>query len=222
MKTTIILLLTMILTTITVNATLTEKPLNISIPNCYNVNITVSLEQGERTELQFTGCNKINDNKYTCPCHNLDNNNFSIIMQTDNTIIRDIRQYDIFLTVTYMELNKKTLNINVEDGGDYYNTNKNEWTDYKKIPKIEYKNITVYIPEYINQTQIQYIDRNITINNTEIQYVNQTIYKENTTQIKELKEENIQFRTSLIITTVVTILLGILLITTLIKSEKKQ
>ena len=190
-KTLIYILITLIIIT-TASARyvdpLVDKPLNITIPNCYSVNISAELTEGAVSDLQFVGCTKIDDSNFDCNCLNIDNNNFSIIMRTTPDIIRNIREYDIYLNVKYFETYRKTMSLTVDDGGDYYEVYNSSWIDRDK--KIIIKQVPVYINNTIYSDKIVYVnqtvfkDRNVTIEKIE--------YIENTTKIDELNKDKKQ------------------------------
>jgi hypothetical protein len=168
-----------------VNAVMVDKPLNISISNCYSVNISAELTEGTNGDIQFVGCDKVDDVNFNCKCLSVDNNNFSVVMRTDNALIRNIRWFDVHLNVKYFDTFRKTMDFGVEDGGDYFVSSPESWVDRDK--KVIIKEVPVYINKtvYLNNTieiskeKIIYQDRNITINNT--------IYIANTTKIDKLK-----------------------------------
>ncbi len=183
-------------------AVLVDKPLNISIENCFSVSIDVELEEGSHSDIGFVGCKKLSSKEFSCNCLNKDNNNFSVIMRTDNTLIRNIRHYDLYISVEYFDVYRKTLSVDVEDGGDYYKEYQKDWREVtnkaKRFIKIEYVNNTVYkdrVVEVIKE-RIVYEDR--IINNTVIEYVNITEYIENKTNI-EILEERIKTKNSLLL-----------------------
>lgn len=176
-------------------AKLVNKPLNISIENCYSVDIYVDLEEGAETNIEFVGCKKIVPNEFHCDCLNEDNNNFSIVMRTDNIMVRDIRYYDIDISARYFDVYRKRLSVDVEDGGEYHEESQETWREMtdknKRLIKIEYVNVnnTIYEDRIVEVVKEKIVYEERIVNNIVIEYVNKTEYVENTTRIEELEKE---------------------------------
>lgn len=180
-----------------VSAVLVNKPLNISVANCYSVNISVNLEMGRETDLRFVGCDKINNNAFNCRCLNSANNNFSLIMQSDNAIVRDLRDYDIYVSANYFDVKRKTMSVIVTDGGDYYEVSAKDWVERNQAKYVEK---LVYVNQTINNTifqdRIVYVPeiRNVTIEHNNTLYVNVTQFVENTTRVNQALQSKYNWR----------------------------
>jgi len=182
---TLLLLILMCLTIGIADAVIVDKPLNITVSNCYSVNISAEQTSGVISDVSFVGCDKIDTTNFICKCWNNENKNFTLIMRSDNAIVRNIREYDIYLSVKYFETYKKTMSVSVEDGGDYYETTNTSWND----KDIKYK--IKEVPVYINQTV--YVDKIVEVPKEVMVYRNITVqnitYIENVTRINDLEKE---------------------------------
>lgn len=173
-----------------------EKPL-VNLSNCYNMTISVSLQEGNESAISFNGCTKTDDNEWFCNCYTTENKNFSLIMQTDDKILRSPRRYDVNIKEQYFTYRTNPISLNVDD-----------WGDYVDLGDVDY--------EIINrrpQAEIRYVDRVKLVNNTvyvdrikEVQVlreINNTVLVENTTRVDacnaeltKLQTENTMFNLS--------------------------
>jgi hypothetical protein len=205
MKKIIIFIAMLILLSMAVQGTMVNKALNITIQDCYSVNISIELDEGKPSPIEFVGCDKIDSENFYCKCLNKDNNNFSVILRTDNAMVRDIRYFDIYINAHYFEVYRKTMSVDVEDGGEYYKSRNDSWDErdnkVKKLVQIKYVDNIVYEDRVVEVEKIVYKDR--IVNNTIIEYVNKTLYinnteyVENTTRIEILEKVNRNLKVSL-------------------------
>ena len=189
-----LLLLGILLCLPLVHAGVVEKPLNISVANCYNITIHTNLIEGDEVDQSFTGCSKVDNNNFYCNCFNTNNDNFSVIMQTSDYPVHTLRNYKVEIDAITYSLKGKSMTATVEDAGDYYDLNRDDWRTMGIIysPQLTpiYINNTVYKDRVEYVDRIVYQDKNTTvpvyINSTE--YINVTQYVENTTRINKLKK----------------------------------
>lgn len=194
----IIIILALIINIVIVNATIIDKPLNISISNCFNISIESHLIAGIDNGLSFKDCSRIDANNFICNCLSSDNHNFSLVMQTDNYPVHEYRDYSFYITANYFNINKKTIEVSSEDYGDYYDVYNKSWNEKNPkniIEKIVYINNTVYQNKtnYIPQIKEMIIEHNNTI------YMNETQYKEFNNKIDKLRNNLNNFQVLTII-----------------------
>ena len=184
-------------------ATIVNKPLNISVENCYSVDITVELEDGKESPIGFVGCTKESSDKFHCDCLNKENENFSIVMRTDNVMVRDIRYYDVYISAKYFDTFRKTMSVDVEDGGEYYEQDQKSWRERsnkaKEYIKVEYVNTTIYEDRIVEVTVEKIVYEDKIVNVTVVEYVDVVEYIENATKVNYL-EEKVSNRNYLIMT----------------------
>lgn len=194
-----------------VSATTIYKPL-VNISNCYNLTVSVDLHNGVEVPIEFPGCSLVSTNEWFCKCFTTDNKVWELGMYTDNTILREKRDYRISIKGMVYDLKENEGNLRVNDWGDYTEVNDNGMDNYGEqddirveyVDKFIQVNNTVYVDKIINNVtyvdKLIYVDRNI------------TTYIENTTRIDELKKIN-QYRWYYSLgATIITILLTLLVV----------
>lgn len=187
----IILLFILLLSLVFVDGSLVDKPLNVSVANCYSINVSVSQKSGSPSDMLFPQCSKINPEVWGCDCLNLNNDNFTIIPKTDDYPVHEERDYDISFEVYYYKLFKKDVSLSMVDFGDYYSLSDLEVYNVTKdcdIYKPVYVNNTVFIDRNVTLEKIVF--RNVTFEHNNTVYVNNITYIENNTRINKLELEN--------------------------------
>lgn len=159
-----------ILAITSVHATIIDKPL-INISNCFNVTVNADLTSGNTSYIAFSGCSFLGNDSWFCNCFSSDNHNYTLIMQTDNTILRDSRDYRITLDARLYAFEKDRLRFKVNDWGDYIDLGdvvNDSFGDTRE--KVE---VPIYVDRVVYQDKI--VDHNI--------YVDKIVYVENTSKI---------------------------------------
>lgn len=170
-----------------------EKPL-VNLSNCFNMTITVDQTDGNTTSpLSFNGCSQTDVDTWFCNCYSTDNHNFSLIMQSDNTILRSPRVYDVKIREQYFTYRTNPITLNVDDWGDYVDLgdvdyeviNRRPQPEVRYVDKIKLVNNTVYVD------RVKEVVKEVPI----LQQINSTVFVENTTRLDECNNELARLQT---------------------------
>lgn len=139
---------------------LMDKPL-MNVEDCYNLTVHYELTSGVATGVAFSGCTFIGNDSWFCNCRS-DSGSYNLIMQTDNSIIREARKYKVDVSGYVYSFYKDKVSFRVLDWGDYID-NKNTHLDDFGSDKTSSNSVCS------SDVQVVYI------NNTITKVVNQTV-----------------------------------------------
>jgi hypothetical protein len=161
-----------------VHAVVIDKPL-LNVSNCYNLTVSAVLMAGNISPISFSGCSFLGNDSFFCNCYSIDNRNWSLIMQTDNTILRESREYKITVNALVYSFEKDRLRFRIDDWGDYLDLGDivNESLGDTR-EKIIIKDI-VYVNNTVFQDRIVYQDK----------IVEKIVYVENTSKVDSCLNE---------------------------------
>ena len=204
-----------------VNAAIVDKPL-VNISNCYNFSLNVDLRSGIDVPISFNGCSQTGSRTWFCNCYSSNNADYHLVMRTDDTILREKRDYRFTIEALVYDFKDDEINLRVEDWGDYIKFRSNTehlGDDYEIIEIPVFINKTVYVDRLVNVSVPIYIN-NIS---ERIVYVNQTqvVEIENVTKVKKLEESNYLIKLYAIIELIIISAVLITIIISLITRRKK-
>lgn len=204
----LLLSLMLILLTTTVSAGMMDKQL-MTIENCYNLTVHYELTDGVTTPINFKDCTDKGNSTYFCNCRR-DEGVYNLIMQTDNAIIRDAREYEISVTGYTYSFYKDKENFKVLDWGDYIDNKNKHPRDFGQDSttcdsgEIEYVYVNQTIETIVNKT----IEVPVEVFKEKIVERNITIQVDNTTMITTLKNQRNNSRLFMILFLIISLGLG--------------
>jgi len=160
---------------------LLDKPILNNVNGCFNLTLSYDLEDGNVTPINFIGCSNLGNSTWFCNCNVAD---YDLIMQTDKTMVREAREYDIDVEVNRYHIYEDSKRFSVDDWGDYTEV-KGSNLDYFEDDNFDGKKCSKNVQFiYVNKT----IERNITIEVPKyiqnITYVQNVSYIQNITYIQ--------------------------------------
>ena len=149
------------------SATLINKQL-FNISDCYNLTVTIDLIDGNVSPsgFGFYGLSQQSDASFSGSCFSSNDDNWSLVLQSDNGILRDPRVYNIHVKANVFSFKKRSMNFNV-----------NDWGDYVDLGDLNLSNIGKSL---VQDLQIVYINNTIVVNDTveKVVYQNRTFYQD--------------------------------------------
>ena len=149
-----------------------------NVSNCFNLTVEPVLVGGNGSlgVVGFSGCSNQGGDVWFCNCYRVDGVPFHLVMQSDGTILREPRVYDLRLRVNYFSFKVSRQSVTVEDWGDYVDreglVEATEDFNFKKSPSefvvvnrtVEVlRNVTVFEDRVVYQDRLVEVFRNVTV-----------------------------------------------------------
>jgi hypothetical protein len=149
-----------------------------NVSNCFNLTVEPVLVSGNGSlgNIGFSGCTWQVGGVWFCNCYTGTSLPYHLVMQTDGTILREPRVYDLRLRVNYFSFKVSHQSVTVEDWGDYVDreglVEATEDFSFKRSP-LEFvvvnrtvevlRNVTVFEDRVVYRDRLVEVLRNVTV-----------------------------------------------------------